>query len=303
MSDRGKPEYSFLQGALTAILTPFDGTYGLALDLLPPFIEFQRQAGIDGLVVGGTNGEATSLTVTERQRLLETAIAHRKELLIVAGTGAACIEDAVALTRHAAASGADAALVLPPFYYKSPTTDGLVAWFHAVLNAAELPVLLYSIPQCTMVPITTELLDRLRDHPRLAGLKDSAGDWMHTRTLFARYPELRIFAGSDRLAARLYRQGGAGCISGGANAFPEIVTAVRDACRTDPLGETPDRAQERLNTLAEITAGYPPIAVNKCILAHRGLPSVQVRPPLIDLSPAQEEQLVRDLQQAGLLPA
>ena len=122
------------------------------------------------------------------------------------------------LTRHAAEAGADAALVLPPFFYKNPAAEGLISYFRRVLDAAALPVLLYSIPQQTSVPITDAVMVGLRGHPNLAGVKDSAGDWTRTHAFITLYPELRIFAGSDRLAALCYAHGGAGCISGGANA-------------------------------------------------------------------------------------
>src|SRR5579871_4935614 len=109
-----------LRGLLTAILTPFDQKGDLALQHMPALLDFQRRAGVDGVVVCGTNGEGTSLSVAERMRTLEAVLAARENLLVIAATGAASLPDTLALTRHAAESGAEAALVLPPFYFKAP---------------------------------------------------------------------------------------------------------------------------------------------------------------------------------------
>ena len=286
---------------MTAILTPFDLKGELALEHMPTLIEFQSQAGIDGLVVCGTNGEGTALSVTERKQVLEAVIAHRGDMRIVAGTGATSVTDAVELTRHAAQIGADAVLVLPPFFSKNPSDQGLADYFRRVLDAANVPVLLYNIPQFTEVAITDELLRLLQGHPNLAGIKDSAGDWERSHEFITRYPELRIFVGSDRLDAPCYAAGGAGCISGGANAFPELLVAVREGFRRSPQEAV--QAQERLNTLLDITARYPFLSTSKSILAKRGLPRLGVRPPLTLLSPDMETRLFAELHDAGFLPA
>src|SRR5262245_57715143 len=119
------PGVAALRGLITAILTPFDDKGRLALEHYPALLDFQRRAGVDGVVVCGTNGEGTSLSVAERKQALETVMEHRGNLTVVAGTGAASPVDAVELTRHAAEVGANAALVLPPFFFKNPTTEGL----------------------------------------------------------------------------------------------------------------------------------------------------------------------------------
>jgi 4-hydroxy-tetrahydrodipicolinate synthase len=289
-----------LNGVMTAILTPFDVDGRLALDLMPALLDFQRNAGIDGIVVCGTNGEGTSLSVAERKQTLESVMRHRGEFKVVAGTGATSITDALELTRHAADLGADAALLLPPFFYKQPPTEGLAAYFLALMDAAELPVLLYNIPQMTAVPITDALLDRLASHSRLAGIKDSAGDWERTHALITQYPRLQTYAGSDYLAARCLRAGGAGCVSGGANPFPEVVAAVRDACLSGDA-RTVDAAQARLDAMLDILVRYPFVAASKSVLARRGLPRTGVRPSLVNLSPSQEDTMLGEFRAAGFL--
>src|SRR5438128_869657 len=114
-----------LKGVLTAIVTPFAKSGELNLTALPPFLEFQRSAGIDGVVVCGTNGEGVSMSVAERKRVLEAVMGLKGSFSVVAGTGAANLPDAIELTRHAGAVGADAVLVLPPFYFKNPSAAGV----------------------------------------------------------------------------------------------------------------------------------------------------------------------------------
>ena len=197
-------------GVLTAILTPFNTEGRLILDNIPVLLDFQRAAGMDGVVVCGTNGEGASLSVEERKQVLETVLAHRGSFQVIAATGATSITDALELTKHAADAGADASLLLPPFFFKQPAVDGLVSYFETVLDAVDLPAMLYNIPQMTAVPITNALLDRLAGHPRLLGIKDSAGHWPRTLELITNYPGLQIFAGSDYLALQCLRAGGLG---------------------------------------------------------------------------------------------
>ncbi len=289
-----------LSGLLTAIFTPLNANGNLALNLFGPLLDFQRSAGIGGLVVCGTNGEGTSLSVSERKAALEAVMALRGDFTVVAGTGAASVTDAIELTRHAAEVGANAALVLPPFFFKSPSARGLANYFTAVMDSADIPVMLYNIPQFSAVPITDELMELLAGHPNLAGVKDSAGDLSRTLEFIKCYPGLKIFSGSDRLAADSYTNGGAGCISGGANAFPEVVVGVRNAFRQGS-SDCAAKAQVRLNELIDITIRYPFITSARAVIANRGLPRLGVRPPLTPLPADQEQKLMAELTTAGFV--
>ena len=286
------------RGVLTAIITPFDLHGDLALEHFPVLLDFQRQAGIDGVIVCGTNGEATSLSVEERKRALEAALAHCGDLIMLAGNGAASITDALELTRHATEVGAEGLLALPPFFYKNVSPQGLADYFRRIMDATDLPVLLYNIPQHSGIVIPDAVLELLADHPNLAGVKDSTGDWASTHHYITAYPHLKIFAGHDTLASSSFAHGGES-ISGGANAFPEALVAVRDAARQG--GEAVDAAQARLLAINRIVSRYPFVGNNKSILAHRGLPRLGVRPPLVNLTPTQEESLLAELRDAGAL--
>lgn len=286
-----------LHGVLTAILTPFDVEGRLDLGMMPDLLDFQRAAGIDGVVVCGTNGEGTSLSVEERRQTLEAVMSHRGALQVVAATGATSLPDALQLTRHAAQVGADAALLLPPFFFKKPPTDGLAAYFLPILDAVDLPILLYNIPQMTSVPITDDLIDRLAGLGNLAGIKDSAGDWPRTQEFIQKYPGLQTFAGSDYLASRCLL-GGGGCISGGANPYPEAIVAVRDAF-TSGSRDALDAAQDRLDRMLDILVRYPFVAASKSVVAKRGLPRMGVRPTLVNLTQAEEDEMLREFEAAG----
>lgn len=287
-----------LHGMMTAIVTPFDQSGNLNLEALPGFLDFQRAAGIDGVVVAGSNGEGVSMPVEMRKRLLEAVMQHRGNLRVVAGTGAANLEDAIELTRHAGQVGADAALVLPPFFFKNVSAQGVANYFRRVLEASEIPVLLYHIPQFSAVEVSNEVLDLLEGHPRLAGVKDSSGHWERTHALITRRPHLTIFCGADDLMGRALAAGAAGAISGGANAFPELIVAIK---RAHDSGGDVAAAQARLNAVKDIVLSYPLFAGNKSILAYRGVARMWVRPPLVDLSPAQEAKLIARLKEAGFL--
>lgn len=286
-----------ISGVFTAIATPFDADGHLALGLLPGLLHYQSAAGIDGVVIAGTNGEGTSLSVAERHGLLEVAMAHRGRLGVIAATGAAGITDAVDLTDHACDLGASAVLVLPPFFFKNPPVDGLLAYFRRILEVSTVPVLLYSIPQFSAVPVTHGILDALAGHPRLLGLKDSSGDWPGTEA-FIKRGDVSVFAGSDDLLARALRAGAPGVISGTANAVPELVAGVYRAHRD---GGDVDAAQARLDAARTVLCKYPLLAANKAVINHRGLGPVHVRPPLADLAASQVAELIAELCAIGAL--
>lgn len=284
-------------GLYTAIVTPFDKEQNLRLDYVPAILEFQRKGGVDGVVVCGTNGEGTSLSVQERKALLEAVMTQRGDLKVIAGTGAANLPETIELSRHAAALEVDATLVLPPFFLKKVTDEGLANYFRAVMNAVAIPTLLYNIPQITAITITDTVLALLKGHPNLAGLKDSTGDWNSTIKFIENYPELQVFCGSDLIAGKAWVANAAGCISGSANSFPEFCADIRDAHRA---GKETEAAQSRLTAAAQILVKYPFISYSKVVMAHRGLPEMSVRSPLVDMSPEQAKALLGELDFTSL---
>lgn len=284
-----------LRGVFAPIVTPFRPSDGeIDLPWIARHVAFLRANGCTGVIPCGTNGEAASLSVAERLRVSEAALEAANGMPVVIGTGASALPDAIALTRHAFGSGADAVLVMPPFYFKRPPDAGVAAWYRGLLDAAVPPggrVLLYHIPQTTGVPITDDLLAMLLNtHGELIyGVKDSTGDpaqLVHFRSAF---PRMAYFAGNDHRVAEACLAGGAGSITAGANVFPDLVAAVQQAAWT---GGDAASAQGVLSEARTLMESYPLQPATKAALADvAGLPETAVRPPQIELTPAQRAGL------------
>jgi 4-hydroxy-tetrahydrodipicolinate synthase len=247
----------------------------------------------------GTNGEAASLSVAERQAIVETTMAAAGGLTVVPGTGAAALSDAITLTRHAFASGATAVLVMPPFYFKRPPEAGIIAWFQRVIDAA-VPtggrVLLYHIPQTTGAPISDGILQALHaSHPEaLYGIKDSTGDPAQGEHIRAAFPWLTYFVGNDHLVAAACRGGGAGSITAGANVFPDLVGAVQRAAWE---GGDLEAAQATLSAARALLESCPLQPATKTALSEvTGLPPTAVRPPQIELTAEQRNAFLATLR-------
>lgn len=294
-----------LHGVYAPIVTPFRLTDGeIDHPWMAEHLAYLRAHGCQGVVACGTNGEAASLSVAERQAVLETTLAHAGGLHVVAGTGAAALPDAITLTRHAFAAGAEACLIVPPFFFKRPADSGVVAWFRRLFDAAVPPsgrVMLYHIPQTTGVPISDAVLEALSaSHGQvLYGIKDSSGDpaqGIHIRTAF---PHLVYFVGNDKLVGEACLGGGAGSITACANVFPDLVAAVQQAVAA---GQDCTDPQARLTAARSLLESYPLQPATKAALHVAGqLPPTAVRPPQVELTSEQSRALAAAL--ATGLPA
>jgi 4-hydroxy-tetrahydrodipicolinate synthase len=292
-----------LRGVLAPIVTPFrpsDGEVDLAW--IPGYIEYLHHRGCQGIVPCGTNGEAASLSVAERIAVTEAASAAARPLgmPVVVGTGACALTDAIALTRHAFSIGADAVLVMPPFYFKKPSDAGVAEWFRRLFDAAVPPggrALLYHIPQTTGVAISDALLDMLlRSHGEVIyGLKDSTGDAGQLHHFREAYPQLAYFAGNDHRVAEGCAAGGAGSITAGANVFPDRAAAAQQAAWR---GAGVEDAQARLSASRQVLDLFPLQPATKAALAEvAGLPETAVRPPQVELTPEQRGRLRQALKE------
>lgn len=284
-----------LRGVFAPIVTPFRPTDGeIDYSWIAHHLDYLRAHGCTGIVACGTNGEAVSLSVVERLRVTETALAAAADMPVIVGTGAAALPDAIELTRHAFANGAVAVLVMPPFYFKKPPEAGVADWFRRLFDAA-VPssgrVLLYHIPQTTGVPISDPLLEMLLVSHRevVYGLKDSTGDPAQLAHFRQAYPQLVYFAGNDHRVAEACASGGAGSITACANVFPDLAAATQQAVWTRGDVAT---AQEKLSAARNLIESYPLQPATKAALADiAGLAETAVRPPQVELSPAQRASL------------
>jgi len=216
-----------------AIVTPLDATNRLDTNAMQQLMRHLAQHGLDGVVPCGTTGEGPSFSVQERLEIIKSTIAARGHLQIIAGTGCQALSDTVALTRAAIDAGADAALVLPPFFYKQSGDAGVIAWYRAVCDAlpAHGKIILYHIPPMTGVAITVPIIEALcRSHPeQILGIKDSGVDAAHTAMLVASFPHLKIYTGNAPILAQAIRDGAAGSILAIANIVPRALRILSDA--------------------------------------------------------------------------
>jgi 4-hydroxy-tetrahydrodipicolinate synthase len=284
-----------LQGVFAPIVTPFRLADGeVDIPWIKDYLSYLRANGCEGIVPCGTNGEAPSLSIEERQLVVEAALSAADGMAVIAGTGAAALPDAIALTRHAFLAGADAVLVMPPFYYRRPPDAGVVLWYQRLFDAA-LPsggrVLLYHVPQMTGVPISDELIRALRaSHCEIVyGIKDSTGDPQQGKHLRETFPALAYFAGNDHRVVEACQDGGAGSITACANVFPDLVATAQRAARG---ASDPTLAQSQLSAARSALDAFPLQPATKAALAEvAGLPPTCVRPPQIELTPAQRAEL------------
>jgi len=293
-----------IAGVLSPVVTPFKA------DLAPDPERFVRQcrwllAQDVGLAVFGTNSEANSLSVEERIELLEGLVgAGVDPARLMPGTGCCALPDSVRLTAHAVKLGCAGVLMLPPFYYKGVSDDGLFRSFAEVIERvgeARLRVYLYHIPPVAQVPITLGLVERLlRSYPaQTAGMKDSSGDWENTRAFLDAFAPsgFDVFAGSETFLLRNMRHGGRGCISATANVHPGPIARLYATWQAADA----DAQQARLDEIRGVFATFPMIPALKAAIARwAGDPSwATVRPPLVALTPGQAQALVAALEAKG----
>ncbi len=292
-----------ITGVLSPVVTPFKA------DLSPDPERFIRQcrwllSQNVGLAVFGTNSEANSLSVDERIELLDRLVgAGVDPARMMPGTGCCALTDSVRLTAHAVKLGCAGVLMLPPFYYKGVSDDGLFRSFAEVIERVgetRLAVYLYHIPPVAQVPITLGLVERLLEaYPaQTAGMKDSSGDWNNTKAFLDAFARsgFDVFAGSETFLLRNMRHGGAGCISATANVHPGPIATLFDTWQAADA----DAQQTRLDEIRGVFSKFPMIPALKAAIAHYGkdAPWATVRPPLVALTPAQAKALVTELDQA-----
>jgi len=260
--------------------------------------------GCDGVALLGTTGEANSFSVAERQQIVEAALdAGIAADRLMPGTGTCAIPDTVALTHHALSLGVTKVVMLPPFYYKQPSDEGLFAAYSAVIERLADPrlrIILYHIPQMSAVPLGLPLIERLvsRYPETIVGIKDSSGDFANMEQIVRALPGFSVLAGADPLMRKLLEIGGAGCITAASNLVgAELATVFRHYA--EPLRRTEvDAAQEYIVRMRSIFTRFAPIPTIKAVLAKRYRDPAwsRVRAPLMPLDSAQlaeVESLIR----------
>jgi 4-hydroxy-tetrahydrodipicolinate synthase len=289
-----------IKGSLPALITPMrDGKVDEAA--FRKFISWQIEQGSHGLVPCGTTGESPTLTHEEHKRVVEICVEEAAgRVPVVAGAGSNSTAEAIALTRHAKAVGADAVLSVTG-YYNKPSQEGLYRHFAAIAEAVDIPILLYNIPARAVVEISVETLARLAKLPRIIGVKDATANLMRpTRERNACGKSWRLISGEDGTALGYMAHGGHGCISVTANIAPKLCAEFQDACLRGAF----DRArelQDRLMPLHDAMFCEPspaPVKYGASLLGHC---TAQVRLPLVEATDAARARVREAMQGCGLL--
>ena len=285
---------------LTAMITPFTADGALDTDgaarLATYLVDDMRN---DGLVISGTTGESPTTSNEEKDRLLRAVIeAVGDRAKIVAGVGTNDTAHSRELAQHAERAGAAGLLVVTP-YYNKPPQDGLVAHFTAVADATGLPCLLYDIPGRTGTPIATDTLIRLAQHPRIVAVKDAKGDAGATSMVMAA-TDLVYYSGEDMLNLPWLSLGAVGFVSVVGHVVGDRLHDMIDAYRAGRVDEALAIHREVLPVIIGIMTRTQGAIMAKAALGLLGLPGGVTRPPLINATAAQTEQLRTDLVAGGV---
>jgi 4-hydroxy-tetrahydrodipicolinate synthase len=308
------PRRKRIRGVLAPVVTPFKA------DLSPDrkrFISHCRWLVSQncGLAAFGTTSESNSMSAEERMRLLDAVVANGVDpSLIMPGTGCCSVTETVKLTTHAVKHGCAGVLMLPPFYYKDVSKEGLYRYFSEVVQRVgdkRLKIYLYHIPPVAIVGITPRLVERLlKRYPNaIAGMKDSSGDWNNTKMFLDAFAKsgFDVFVGSESFLLVNMRHGGAGTISATANVNPAPIHELYAACTQSKIENRQselEHRQVRLSGVRDVFSNkkYPSMiaALKGAIAIYRNDPEwARVRPPLVELTPHQARVLVAELETIG----
>ena len=292
-----------LSGVLSPVVTPFNADLSPDADRLIKQCQWLLSQNV-GLAVFGTNSEANSLSVDEKidllVRLKEAGVDTSR---MMPGTGCCALTDTVRLTAHATKLGCAGTLMLPPFYYKGVSDEGIFANFAEVIErvaSESLRIYLYHIPPIAQVGFSVDLIERLvtRYPKTVVGIKDSSGDWDNTYSMLEReWDDFRIFVGSESFLLANMRNGGAGCISATANVNPAAIDDLYQNWQADNANDL----QRALDEVRDTVMAYPMIPALKATVAEFGGDDAwrAVRPPLVSLDADKSAALAAALRNIG----
>jgi len=286
-------------GILTALITPFKGDE-VDMAAFARFVEWQIQQGIGGLVVNGTTGESPTVSESEQDALLAEALrVAAGRVPVIAGTGSNDTRHVIARTLKAQQLGAQAALVVTP-YYNKPTQEGLYQHFKAVHDATSLPIIVYNIPARSVVDMSVETMKRLADLPRIVGVKDATADLarpLRTRTEIGE--DFLQLSGEDATAAAFLAQGGHGVISVTSNIAPRLYVELYNAWRAGDLAAFAAKRDALMPLHAVLFCETSPAPV-KYAASLLGFGSDSVRLPLVPASAMARARVDAAVKEAGL---
>jgi len=288
------------KGSFTALLTPMrDGKVDERA--FQSFVEWQIKEGTQGLVPCGTTGESPTLSHPEHMRVAELCIEVAKgRVPVIAGTGSNSTAEAIALAKHAEKAGADAQLVVTP-YYNKPTQEGLYRHYKAIHDSCGLPIIIYNIPGRSVIDMSVETMARLAELPRIVGVKDATNDLTRPlRTKLAIGPNFSMLSGEDGTAVAFLAQGGHGCISVTSNVAPKLCAAMHKAWQDGDLA-TVQSINERLMPLHLALFAETSPAPVKYAASLLGLCTAELRLPLCEIQEATKAKVREAMARLGLI--
>ncbi len=294
-----------LQGSIVALVTPMDAEGAINWQTLEELIEWHINSGSAGLVIVGTTGESATLDVSEHVQVIENAVKIADARIhIIAGTGANSTKEAIYLTNSASSAGADAALLVTP-YYNRPSQEGLYRHYSLIADEVDLPQILYNVPSRTGCDLFTETVMRLVPHENIVGLKDATGDLTRLEETLSNLKVLEennfmLYSGDDPTATQFMLNGGSGTISVTANVVPSLIAEI---CTHALSGENKKAIElnleiEKLNHILFVESNPIPV---KWMLNRIGRIPGGLRLPLVELDNKFHEQAELILKELGLL--
>ena len=291
-----------LKGSIAALVTPMDSDGEINWEGLEELIQWHIRSNTSGLVIVGTTGESATLDVAEHVQLIERAVdISEGKIKIIAGTGANSTKEAIYLTNSAKSAGADASLLVTP-YYNKPTQEGLYQHYMMIADEVDLPQILYNVPSRTGCDLLNETVLRLVDHENIVGLKDATGDLARLKDIINKLTPKQegafsLFSGDDPTATEFIINGGVGTISVTANIVPKIIADICDYALSGEV-EAAIELDGQLIKLNEILFVESNPIPTKWMLNRIGRISDGIRLPLTPLNPKfhkQAEQILKDL--------
>ncbi len=288
-------------GACPAIVTPFDNTGAVNYDVFGRLIDQQIAAGVDAICVAGTTGETSTLSIREHIAVVEYCVKRvNHRVKVIAGAGSNDTSAAVYLSQHAQDSGADALLLVTPYYNKASQT-GLLKHYEYIADRVELPIILYNVPSRTGVSFTAETYKKLSENPKFNGVKEASGNFSllaHTRYLCG--DDFYIWSGNDDQVVPMMSLGAKGVISVVCNIMPELMVDMSHACLDGDFEKAGKLQIEYMDFIDSLFIEVNPIPI-KCAMNLVGMEAGPLRLPLCDMSPANAEIMKTAMKRVGLL--
>ena len=290
------------KGVFTAIITPFQQDGTVDEESLKQLIDFNIKNGVSGIVPCGTTGESPTLDHNEHDRVIELTVQHvNKRVPVIAGTGSNSTAEAIRLTKHAEEAGADACLLVNP-YYNKPTQEGLYRHFKAIADAVKFPCVVYNIKGRTGINVETPTLMRLiKDCSNIKAVKEASGDLNQMKNVIDLRPEgFSVLSGDDNLTLDLIKAGGNGVISVASNLVPDRMVTMVTAALNKEYAKA-EELNEKLAPLFDVEfIETNPIPI-KAALAMKGMCEEVYRLPMCELRPENKEKLKEVITDMGIL--